>query len=159
MIQLRSDEELRVVQELLQEKVPKPTVEIANTGTAAGLNDQLVLGFRGHLYRVPPIPYKIGIQLERLRLGLEKEAELGEETDGAMDRLEALFKQAVPLFKEAVTPVAPFRRIFWKHRKNPFLLASPTDIAAMLHFFSLCRTRSAVRLQVDYNFLGKQLPG
>lgn len=152
MIKLRTEEELEVAQQFLQESLPKTRHEQANTDTAAGLTQNLVLTFRGHLYKVPPIPYRVGVQLERVRLQMS-ECEDQDDTVANLNQFEAMLDGLIPLFKMLVMPVDLIQRIGWRWRKNPFADASAVDVMTLLHFFLLCRTKSSVKLVDGSGFM------
>jgi hypothetical protein len=100
--------------------------------------------FRGRRFRVRPISYIDGLQIQRLRNEIEDLQDLPETEEG-LQRLENLQGRIVKTFHPYVTPVGFWERLFWRWRSNPFGNATEAEIADLFRFFSWCRTRSAVR--------------
>lgn len=83
-------------------------------------------------YRVRPITYPEGLQLDRLQLVL-----LSTGLDAAsIDAREAAYDQACALFWSFLDPMP---------EQNPFFSLLPEEVGALMGFFSACRTRRSAR--------------
>src|SRR4051812_47685223 len=48
------------------------TEEIGNVGLASDMAGPAFLQYKQHRYRVPPVPYRLGIELEEIRLKIDQ---------------------------------------------------------------------------------------
>lgn len=116
----------------------RPSVVMADE--AAALLDKRELVFRGRGYAVPPVPWKLAVevlscQTEMRRLAGRKDAEPAEAV--------ALFRRALRLFKRLSRPVNPLRRLLWPVTRNPYRNATPREVGELLGFFSVFLTLDA----------------
>lgn len=153
-LKLSSPEELAQGQEFLRAAVRPPETEIRNAATAAEGDAISIFEYRGIHFKAPPLSYRVGIQLQEIyytlqKLGRAEESKEFPDEESQVEHLEKLaecYERALKLFQESCYPIAFWRR--WRHkRKNPFSDASSAEIGELLSFFSLCRTKSRVRLQ------------
>lgn len=102
----------------------------------------------GQQYDVPPVPFRIGMQLNEMLqrlIGMKaRAAELSE--DRQREEIAALCREAIPLFRRCVRPRSHWRRLLWPILPNPFADASEGEIGKLLAFLSACRMTSRVRL-------------
>lgn len=140
MIQPTAPERIQQVQDALLAEF-RGTGEhpaLANTQNTLALGDATHLEFHGRLYRVPPVPYRAGAQLQEL-MDLTRRA--GRDWK-ARDQLNG---RAAQLFFQLVRPVSRWRRLLWPAVGNPFRQASEEEIQELYLFFFACRTKSTVR--------------
>lgn len=145
-----SAERAEATQTQLRQQVKAPDQSLGNVSLATDLHGSEFFQHGIFEYEVPPISYQVGVQLEALRLRLDKLAD-SEETD--TDKLIQLNEQtaqlmsdAAGLFKKVVRPKFLPQRLLWRWLGNPFAKMSGTDLMTLLYFFCACRMRSAVRL-------------
>lgn len=122
------------------------TEEIGNVGLASDLTGPAYLVYGRHRYRVPPVPYKLGIELEEIRLKMDQ-LTTDEMTVEQNVQLGELYTRAVALFPKLVKPTFGIQILLWRVASNPFRNASPLDVATLIYFFCSCRMRSDLRLE------------
>lgn len=120
--------------------------EIGNVGLASDLAGPAYLTYRTFRYRVPPVPYQLGIELEEIRLKIDI-ATSDEPSVEQNRQLGELYTRAVALFPKLVKPTFGVQRLLWRWASNPFQTASPLDVATLIYFFCSCRMRSDLRLE------------
>lgn len=134
----------------LREMVKPPEQSLGNVDLAAGLLDSTYFTFGRFKYEVKPVPHGIGLKLEDLRLRIDKIAMKKDQTNDELlvdnEETGVLFEKATALFWQLVRPTFWPQRLLKRWLTNPFKSASPMDVTTLLHFFCLCRMRSAVRL-------------
>lgn len=120
---------------------------ILNSARVGALHGVRTLDWGGHRYRVPPVPYRLGIKLQGLLRDLTelKEGELRWEDQQAV--LQRILRESVALFRRCIQPVSRWRRLLWPVLPNPFETASEAEVGQLLAYFSMCRTSSRVRSQ------------
>lgn len=140
----------------------------ANTSTVLGTTSVSVLEFRGAFYKVKPVGYRPGLQMQTVQFelaglvrALENLSELpsvmeldpvsaGEQaaaTDELMEKLMEKMDEAAQLMKLNCKPLSLLQRLFlWPlPSHNPFSAASQAELGDLLSFFSACRTKSSVQ--------------
>lgn len=145
MIQATDPLKLAQTQAVLRKRAVDTTPDVRNLQTANSLVAIDILEFRGRVFIIHPLPWRLGSALLKLSLECKKipnlpdpEARLAEEM--------RICDEASTLFNRAVKPVG-WRRWVWKRLlPNPFLDASIYEVQQLLLFFSTCRTTSSVRL-------------
>lgn len=154
----RRAEELEAEHQEFREQLAAREPWLANLEAATTQHDDGELRFRGRRYRIPPVPYRNGLQihvLDRLvawcfrELGkLEKEGKTA--LDDALGRwlAEQLAKSYEALAGEywaVVKPVGLWHRLTWRWRGNPFLDATEQEIKELAQLFLAARTICRVR--------------
>lgn len=120
--------------------------EIGNVGLSSDMLGPTYLVYGPHRYKVPPVPYKIGIELEEIRLRMDQLT--NDEPSVEQNRqMGELYSRAVDLFPKLVQPTFGAQRLLWRWTSNPFQNASPLDVATLIYFFCSCRMRSSLRLE------------
>lgn len=157
MLRAPDEKAVAAAQTRLREMFKAPTVEVKNVAAAAFLESISVLQFRNSLYHVPPIPWAVGLQLQRCYIRLQNISILDESADvnqsmKNLEDLEVLMFEVVQFFKDLVRPLSPWQRLTWRWRQ-PFLDVSQQELGELLGFFSACRMKSSVR------YLDPSLPG
>ncbi len=122
----------------------------ANVDAIIALEATSELRYEGRRYRVPPVPYRAGIILQKRYMELQ-EIIGGAETEDSLRKLLTLCEQLLPLFKTLCVPVSTWERLTWRWR-DPFANASQQDLGRLLGFFCACRMKSSV----DFNALRPQ---
>lgn len=141
MIRPISEAQLEQVQAELRHRERERGPQTANAGTVLALAEAGAVFFRGVPWRVPPVSYRDGIRLQQLGDRLAALA-----LAGAPDaEQEAVITEMVIAFRGLVRPVG-WRRLLGRLLPNPFRRASEAEVGQLLAFFTLCRTRSSVRL-------------
>lgn len=117
----------------------RPAVVMADE--SAALLDHRERVFRGRRYRVPPIPWRLAVQVltcqEDLRQNARAGAEAGTPAEIAEDTL-AIFERASDLAKKIMRPTSFVRRLLWPLTPNPFRRATPKEVGELLGFFFVC---------------------
>lgn len=151
-------EEYEEAQRILRTEVRAPTVEARNVALATETDTTSYFDFDGTTYKVPPVPYNLGVQLQEIKLELDRLVVIEKATDNLKDatlpektrHLEAIllcYERAVDIFWKASHPLA-----WWKRRRhkttNPFLgITSQQEVGELLGFFFMCRMKSRVTIQ------------
>lgn len=128
-----------------QLRVATPSSVVRNATLAADLDVTTTLVYRRRLYKVPPVSFRVGIELQEIAARLDELTNVPE-TDESLTELLAMFQDAVALFHRCIVPSTFIGRLFWRRRSNPFYNATSGEVAELLGFFSQCRTRSSVRV-------------
>ncbi len=148
-LKLSTAEQQAESQAWLRETVKPPDTIAMNVGVAANLPAPMAFIFNARIYRVPNIPYPLGIQLQELYIQLAKQgSNQDEETVAQLHELQALCDQAAALFPALCEPKNWFVRMLWRRGwlRNPFLSATSSELAHLLGFFLQCRMKSSVQL-------------
>lgn len=150
-------EELAEAQRALRAEIRVPKAEPRNVAIAAEINADSYFMFGRTRYKVPPLGYKLGVQLQELQLTIENLAQTEQEEAARQalteqDKLAHLallsrcYEQAVNIFWQACHPAVWYKR--WGHqRTNPFLGCTSQEIGELLGFFFMCRMKSRVSMQ------------
>jgi hypothetical protein len=121
------------------------TVEVANVSTVRQMYDITRLDYRGRTFHVPPVPYREGLELQRIRVAIERLGGKGD-TPESLSEFGDLYAEAVTLFGRLVR--RPSWLVRWiPFRRSPFRNATFIEVAQMLGFFCACRMRSGVVVQ------------
>lgn len=145
-LQPTSDAQFEATQAELRQQVKPTKQELGNVGLAADMLGPAYIRYGRYRYRVDPISYPLGIELEEIKLKLDELADLPPTHENNMALLET-FDRAVQLFPKVVKPMFGFQKLLWRFTSNPFRGASASDIFQLLYFFCSCRTRSVVRFE------------
>ncbi len=128
-IQLLPPERFLEVQESLRADARKATPEAVNLDPALEfVGDLPPLAWDGVEYRVRPISYPEGLQLQRIQLALQDTATDAE----AIDRREAAYARACDLFGSFLNPPPVV---------SPFVDLHPEEVGALLGYFFALQTR------------------
>lgn len=156
----RPAEEIEAENAEFREQLAAREPWLANLEAATTQHDDGELRFRGRRYRIPPVPYRNGLQIQVLdrmvawcyrELGkLEKEGKtalddplarwLAEQLDKGYDALAAEYWQCV-------RPLGLWHRVTWWCRGNPFL--DPTEVEMGVLAQSFLKARTICRVQVS----------
>lgn len=146
MIKPSSSEQLNQTQELLRDQVRPPVAEARNVALAAHPHAASYFRYRGQLFKAPPLQHSLGVELQEIALEYERLQDLPETVE-TLTQLRVVLIRAAVLCQKACKPLNPITRFwYWVFRINPFMKASPTELAELTGFFSMCRTKSRVRL-------------
>lgn len=105
---------------------------------SARLLDQRQLVFQQRRYRVPPVPYRLAVQIIDVRGRIR---DLQQKKAPASDVLEVL-EQAAVLSKAACRPRTLVQKALWALPfYNPFRRATPFEVGVNFAFFSQCLGR------------------
>lgn len=144
MIQAWGEENIEAAQLLLRDRFKPAEHSLQNVDAAMALDQTSVVRYRGRGYRVPPVPYDQGLQLQRLHLELlALTKDEAPETAEQLEQVLVILQDLLPLFKQLCRPTALFERLTWRWRR-PFDDASQSELGELLGFFSACRTKSTV---------------
>ena len=152
-LQLSTPEQLAAAQKLLREEVKPPEQVMQNVGLATRLEADALLSYRGQLYTVPPVPYPPGLELQEIRLHIQKlstieERAIEQEDTEALHlvyvQMAEIMTRARNLYWTLVKPATLLRRLVWRWMDNPFANCSNSEFGELLNFFSSCRMRSSI---------------
>ncbi|MGK7312546.1 MAG: hypothetical protein ACN0LA_09955 [Candidatus Longimicrobiales bacterium M2_2A_002] len=113
-----------------------PSPEVVNGREAAALDAPTRRTYRGRVYRVDPIPYKAGLELQEL-VGAYGQASSAREQERALEGM-------VRLYRRLAVPTGWRRLVRW-FLPNPFRHATEKEIIALADFFWTCRTGRSLR--------------
>jgi hypothetical protein len=102
---------------------------VVNLENALALGQPLPLDFRGTEYRVRPLSYRNGLELERAEKSLNRWRSNPAQNVDEVDEHEIDLLQTLALFHSLLEPVP---------ESNPFLDASPSEVGELLGFFFAC---------------------
>lgn len=137
---------------LLRDEQPRPRVQEANAALLLRLIESRALEFGGYVFRVPPVPFELG-----LRLHLVKEA--WEEATAANDhaRMSKVFAEGARLMRRCVRPRKLRQRIVWALLPmNPFKRASVGEFLHLMTFFLASRMISNIRAPSEEPIKGRR---
>lgn len=125
----------------------QPESEVRNFGPLLELRDDVLLEFRGRVYRSPPTPYPESIRLYEFstRLHVLGRIGAGKITRAHLEEVGRIQAAAVDLFWHLCRPIDRRRFLPNTLLPNPFRAASPKEVDDLLGFFWQHRTRSSVR--------------
>jgi hypothetical protein len=115
----------------------RPPRESRNVGPVLFLTDPMRLPFRGLMYEIPPVPYKVGLQVVELQNEIFRAAEA---SDFAGYR--ALLHDVVKLVRANVKlyRARAWWRFWWALGWNPFTRATEMELGEFLAGFLMRRT-------------------
>jgi hypothetical protein len=149
--QAQLDETQRILRAEMMVRRP----ELANIGPAAATHDTGWVEYRSRRYRVPPIPYRLGLVLEALGEAIRRVTP-NDEATASPDQYAALLDLIRDLLLTMARCVRPrwwpagrwatrlWHALTWE-RWRPFDDAEADEVAALLGFFAERRTSSPVR--------------
>jgi hypothetical protein len=143
-----SQELIQATQDTLRGMAVNVHQEVGNVGLASDMAGSAYLAYGRHRYEVPPVQYKYAVELEEIRLKLDEVA-VGDSSLEQNRQMGELYDRAVKLFPKLLRPTFGVQRLLWRWVSNPFLTASPVDIATLIYFFCSCRMRSELRLEAS----------
>lgn len=133
-------------QALLRQQAPKGASHVVkNASFAADLNEPNYLVYRQRKYKVRPLTFTVGIELQELAVRLESMADQPE-TNETLQEMLSILQDAVALFWAAAQPLGLLRRLTRHWLSNPFETATNQEVAELLGFFLQSRTRSSVQV-------------
>jgi hypothetical protein len=116
-------------------EVQQPIVGALET---ARLLDQRELVFQRRRYRVPPVPYRVAVEIIDVRVRIQELAAAKAPTSEVLLAL----NEAARLSKLACQPTGFLLRLLWLLPfYNPFKGATPYEVGYNLAFFSMCLGR------------------
>lgn len=126
--------------------------EVKNIDPAMNLESTSIMQFRGRLYRVPPVGWQAGLELQRQYLKLQdlqrKEDQIPDDKYASsiehLKEMEILMNRMFRFFKSLCSPMSWWETITWRFR-DPFQDATQQELGEMLGFFFECRTKSSIR--------------
>lgn len=145
-----SDAQVEKAQSELRQLVGTGISRPRNVNLATNLRGDTFFTFRGRPFRVPPVPYNLGAQLQANYMVIHEMGKLEDEEANRpeqIQRYKEIAADCVALFHLLVKPMRLGDRLFWRYLSNPFGNASDLEVGELLSFFSLCRTRSGVQLR------------
>ena len=125
---------------LLDDGQPRPRVPEANAALLLRLVEQRVLEFGGYVFRVPPVPFELGMRLHLAKEAFD-DASQADDTAGVL----AAYRDGVQLMKQCVRPRRLYQRIVWALLPNPFRRASNGEFLHLMTFFLASRMISNIR--------------
>ena len=130
-----------------RKKFREQPAEVANFGPVLELRDDVLLIFRGRVYRSPPTPYTQSIRLYELSTRLVALGRLGtaKVTPAHIEEVGRIQKAAIGLFWRLCRPIDKRRFLPNLLLPNPFRFASPKEVDDLLGFFWQLQTRSSVQ--------------
>ena len=140
--------QLEATQVELRKMARNVNEEVGNVGLATNVEGPAYLTFGRHRYKVPPVQYQLAVELEEIRMKLDQLAD-GEASLEQNRQMGELYDRAVKLFPKLVRPTFGIQKLLWRWATNPFLNASPVDVATLIYFFCSCRMRSELRLEAN----------
>lgn len=136
-------------------RAPAPKVSAANLDTLLDMGDTVYVMFRGRPFGVPPVGWRLGLELLGLRQAAEAAAVGGRLTlETTVDYRRALARMAELLWRH-IEPVAATRtgtrllrwRKRWRLMKNPVQGATEQDMVVLCDFCLRRRMSSTVGVQ------------
>lgn len=130
-----------------RKKFREQPVEVANFGPLLELRDDVLLIFRGRVYRSPPTPYTESVRLYEFSTRLVALARLGaaKVRPEHLQEIVRIQKAAIDLFWRLCRPIDKRRFLPNLLLPNPFRVASPKEVDDLLGFFWLHQKRSSVQ--------------
>lgn len=125
----------------------QPAPKVSNFGPVLELRDDVLLIFRGRVYRSPPVPYQDAIRLFELSARMVDLARLAESGDASVQLrgIGRVQKSAVDLFWRLCRPIDKRRFLPNLLLRNPFRKSSPKEVDDLMGFFWTHQTRSSVQ--------------
>lgn len=118
-------------------------VETANVDNLLDLDGDRYLEFAGRRYRVPPVPFRAGVELQAIGAALERLKAADNTPKNRLEYREACERLARVCWS-LVRPTG-WRRLLRRLLPNPFARATEGELGVLHRFFSACRTTSSVR--------------
>ncbi len=126
-----------------EEREARIKARIKNVEPAIALGKPALLCFHRWRFHVPPVPFEEGLELQALRLRIQKFETLQQDTPEVLEEMRSIYRDAAALYKRLVRPRG-LMRLSWPFL-NPFKHATFMEVAQLLGFFCACRMRSTVR--------------
>ena len=145
MIRATDPLKLAQAQASLREKAVDTTPEVRNLQSATSLGSIDILEFRGRIFIIHPLPWRLGAAMTKLSLECKRINNLPDPEERLSEEMR-ICDEAGVLFNKAVRPIGWRRFVPKRLLRNPFAEASVYEVQQLLLFFSLCRMRSSVRL-------------
>lgn len=148
-LQPATAEQLLEGQRLLREQIKPPVTLAKNVAVAQHLDAPMTFTYRGRRYVAPPPSYRQGVELQELLMEINR---LGDdnmpETHETLAQLVVVLDHVAQLAPTLCRPTNWFKRLLWRvgALHNPFLTASPQELAQLIGFFLQCQMRSRVQL-------------
>lgn len=132
---------------LKEELLVAPVLRQVNTPNVLRLNESSTFLFRGRKYHVNPVSFKLGAELQGIRIRIAEVAPLMDEAESVLPEYVALCQQACALMWQECIPDDPRERVRKRVRKgyNPLLHATDGEVGMLMGFFSKLRMLSSVR--------------
>lgn len=118
----------------------------------------LLLRFRARRFRVPPVPYREGLQLlfldrhiswcwaEVARWRQQNVPITDDRVKPVLRELERALTELVDLYWQLIRPLTWVDRLFWRWRENPFAHVTHGEVEALKDFFSAARRMCPLRM-------------
>lgn len=141
-------ETIEASQEELKEKfLPKAPPRVVNTEAMQELAATVRYWHRERPYLIQPVPFRLGAELQKLKLAMITLSGLIEDSESASDELADLSQQAVDLIWKHSVPEQPLKALKKKCHllRNPLRDATDGEVLDLVNFFLRRRMLSSVR--------------
>lgn len=137
---------------LLGDGQPRPRVQEANAAMLLRLVEARVLEFGGYVFRVPPVPFELGLRLHLVKQAWDKAVD-----DDDPARMSEVFAEGARVMKRCVRPRKLRQRIVWALLPlNPFKRASMGEFLHLVTFFLASRMISNIRAPSEEPIQGQR---
>lgn len=132
---------------LKEELLVAPVLRQTNTPNVLRLNEESTFLFRAKKYIVKPVSFRLGAELQGIRIRIAEVAPLLDESEAVLPEYVALCQQACHLMWKECIPDDPAERARKRVRKsyNPLLHATDGEVGMLIDFFFKLRMLSSVR--------------
>jgi hypothetical protein len=147
-IEAISKETLEAAQEQLKEQLlPQSPPRVGNTEAIQELAATVRYWHRERPYLILPVSFRVGAELQKLRLAMVELSDLINESENASDDLAALSEKAVELIWRYSIPEHPIKALRKKCRllSNPLREATDGEVLDLVNFFLRRRMLSSFR--------------
>ena len=131
-------------------QVTQRSPQLRNVEAVLSLGDVRYVTYRNGLYRIPPVPFKLGQRVLDAQMRWLHHAKQVAMT-GQQTPSDAFYKETAVLVRllwKHIRPAGKINRLLWRLHllRNPFRHASEADVQALTNFFSQGRMMSSVRV-------------
>lgn len=141
-------EVLEATQEKLKaELLPAAPRSVANTDSVLSLGTDTRFVYRLRPYMTLPVTFRLGAELQKLRIAMIATSALMEDSESAVDEYAAYSQQVVELIWRVSIPATPIPALKKKLRlaRNPFRDATDGEVMHLINFFLNLRMMSSIR--------------
>lgn len=100
--------------------------------------------YRGRAYRVPPVPFALGLKLHMVREEWDRLVDEPESGAKARAMLEQFYR-GIEIMRLIYRPRGVFGWLRQRVGRNPFRLASGAEFSDLMLFALVCRRKSTIR--------------
>lgn len=140
-------EVLEAAQAELRSQMPTSPLRVLNTENALTIGVGSTYFYRSTPFLALPVTFRLGAELQKLRLALVATSQLIEDSEFACDEYAELSQQVVDLIWKNSVPANPAQALKKKIRlaRNPLSDATDGEVMELLSFFLRLRMMSSIR--------------